>query len=174
MVSSTGSTCIGKKLWMLFGFGGLILIIDLASKALISRWISLGHSIDIVDNILRITYIHNRGAIFGLSVGDGTGSIVLVVSLLAALFITVYYLYHPFKLKWQSLGLILILSGAVGNLYDRITLGEVRDFIDVGLAGFRWPIFNVADLAVTLGAVFLALELTRKDKGQELHQVSGE
>ena len=174
MVDDTQTPHPGKKLCVLFGLGGLILVVDLVSKALVGSRISIGRSINVFDDILRITYIHNRGAIFGLSVGDDTGTIVLLVSFLAAGFIIAYYLYHPFKLKWRSTGLILILSGAVGNLYDRITLGEVRDFIDIGPAVFRWPIFNVADLAVTIGAVFRALELFREDRIQETHRTSEE
>jgi signal peptidase II len=69
---------------------------------------------------------------------------------------------------------VLIISGAVGNLYDRIMLGEVRDFIDVGLYDLRWPIFNVADMAVTAGAILLAVELFRDRKTGQPSGVSAE
>jgi signal peptidase II len=163
-----------KKLYVLLGLGGFTILLDLFSKELVSRVFSLGRSLDVIDGILRITYIHNRGAIFGLSIGESTGTLVLAVSLLAVVLITIYYFRLPLKLKWYGIGLVLILSGAVGNLYDRIAIGEVRDFIDIGINGLRWPIFNVADLAVTTGAVLLAIELFQKEKIQETSEVSAE
>ncbi|MFQ6103804.1 MAG: signal peptidase II [Candidatus Glassbacteria bacterium] len=164
---SPGATQTTRKLIVLFGLGGFTLILDLLSKAVVSKALTLGQSFDVLDGILRITYIHNKGAIFGLSVGESTGSIVLVVSFLAAILIAFYYLRLPIDLKWQGVGLVLILSGAVGNLYDRILFGEVRDFIDIGINKLRWPIFNVADLAVTAGALLLAMKLTRRSKSQK-------
>jgi len=162
------------KLYLLLGLGGTTLLLDLLTKTAVSRNFFLGQSFDIIDGILRITYIHNRGAIFGLSIGDLTGTIVLTVSLLAVVLIAIYYLFSVFDSKWYGIGLVLILGGAVGNLYDRLLLGEVRDFLDIGLGTLRWPVFNVADLAVTAGAVLLAIELSRKSDTEEKSSTGAE
>jgi signal peptidase II len=142
-----------SKLYLLLGLGGVVILLDLLTKAMVSRIYFLGQSTDVIDGVLRITYIHNRGAIFGLSIGDFTGTIVLAVSLLAVILIAIYYFFSSFAYRWYGIGLVLIMAGAVGNLYDRLILGEVRDFLDIGFGALRWPVFNVADLAVTTGAV---------------------
>jgi signal peptidase II len=154
--------------------GGLILLIDLLSKSFISRALPLGRSLDLLDGILRITSIRNKGAIFGLSLGDSTGSILLLVSSLAVTFIIISYFRLPLGSTWYGRGLVLILSGALGNLFDRLTLGEVRDFIDIGVGDMRWPVFNVADLAVTAGAILLAMEFLGQSKKKEASHERGE
>jgi len=155
-------------------WGGATLLLDLLSKAVVSKNLYLGQSFDVIDGVLRITYIHNKGAIFGLSIGDLTGTIVLWVSLLAIVLIVIHYFFSLINLKWYGVGLVLILSGAVGNLYDRLTMGEVRDFLDIGFETLRWPVFNVADLAVTAGAVLLAIELFSMSHAEEKNGTSAE
>ncbi len=173
-VNSPGVSNGRNKAPLLLGLGGAVLLLDLATKSAVSSTFQLGQSVSLFGDYIRITYIHNRGAIFGLSVGDFTGTVVLVVSLIAAVFLTVYYFRLPPGLKLYRTGLVLIISGAVGNIFDRITLGEVRDFIDVGIGGTRWPIFNVADTAVTAGAFLLALELFRERKARGPAEVSAD
>ena len=163
-----------SKLFLLLGLGGSTLVLDLWSKAVVSRNLFLGQSFDVIDGMLRITYIQNKGAIFGLSIGDITGTVVLVVSLLAVVLLSIYYFTSPLDLKWYGVGLVLILSGAAGNLYDRVTLGGVRDFLDIGFGTTRWPVFNVADLAVTAGAVLLVIELSRRNDTVEKNGTSVE
>lgn len=163
----------GKARLLLF-LGGLVLLVDLFSKSIVSRILPLGRSLEVLDGLLRITPIRNKGAIFGLSLGDSTGSILLFISSLAVFFIIVSYFRLPITSKWYGYGLVLILSGALGNLTDRLTLGEVRDFIDIGVGDLRWPIFNVADLAVTVGAVLLAVELLGQGREKEASHERGE
>jgi signal peptidase II len=172
--NSPGAPNGRQKTTLLLGLGGIVLLVDLATKSAVSRTLHLGQSIDILGTFIRITYIHNRGAIFGISLGEYTGTVVLVVSLLAAVVLTVYYYRLRYDLTWYRIGLVLIISGAFGNLFDRIALGEVRDFLDVGIGGMRWPIFNVADLAVTIGAMILAFELFRDGKTGQPSEVSAE
>lgn len=159
---------------LLLGLGGGVLSFDLVTKTIVSRTFLLGQSRELLDGLVRLTYIHNRGAIFGISIGQSTGTVVLIISLLAAIFLTIYYFRLPHQLKLYRFGLVLIISGAVGNLYDRIMFGEVRDFIDLGLKDLRWPIFNVADMAVTAGAILLAVELFRDRKTDQSSGVSAE
>jgi signal peptidase II len=101
----------------------------------------------VLDNWLRINFIHNAGGLFGLVQGAAPVLAlvtVFVVGLLAVL---------EFRWGWRSwlttLALGLLLGGAIGNLIDRIRFGYVVDFVDIGVGSWRWYVFNVADMAVT-------------------------
>jgi signal peptidase II len=147
---------------------------DLLTKSFVSRAIPQGRSLDVLDGFLRITPIRNKGAIFGISLGDSTGTILLLISSLAIAFIIISFFRLPRTSAPYRYGLILILSGAIGNLYDRLVLGEVRDFLDIGMGAMRWPVFNIADLAVTAGAVLLAVEFLSEGKKKEASHERGE
>ncbi len=130
---------------------GAVLLLDQLTKA----WIVAGLAslepprLDIVGNWLGLEYTENRGVAFGLL--GGLGPFVVVAPLLVFVIMAVLYLRSATPPIWQSIGFGLLAGGAVGNLVDRIRLGYVVDFISVG----RWPNFNVADSAVTAGAVIL-------------------
>lgn len=130
---------------------GAVLLLDQLTKA----WIVAGLAslepprLDIVGNWLGLEYTENRGVAFGLL--GGLGPFVVVAPLLVFVIMAALYLRSAVPPIWQSIGFGLLAGGAVGNLVDRIRLGYVVDFISVG----RWPNFNVADSAVTAGAVIL-------------------
>ena len=130
---------------------GAVLLLDLLTKA----WIVAGLAslepprLDIAGNWLGLEYTENRGVAFGLL--GGLGPFVVVAPLLVFVIMAALYLRSAVPPIWQSIGFGLLAGGAVGNLVDRIRLGYVVDFISVG----RWPNFNVADSAVTAGAVIL-------------------
>jgi lipoprotein signal peptidase len=96
---------------------------------------------------LRIDFIHNNGGLFGLV--QGAAPILALVSV----FVIGVLAWMEFRWGWKSwlttLALGLLLGGAIGNLIDRIQLGYVRDFADIGIGTWRWYVFNVADMAVT-------------------------
>ena len=71
-----------------------------------------------------------------------------------------YFIQLPVRETWGRFALTLIFGGAIGNLIDRILYGEVTDFIDVGLNTYRWPIFNIADMAVSIGVILLFIRLS--------------
>lgn len=141
----------------------LVLIIDQLSKAVISSKLSVGQSIPIIKDVLHITFIRNTGAAFGLF-KDSTYffiavSVVAVFIIVAILFKAVISgkFYQNFTFNF---GLILIMSGAIGNLIDRINLRYVIDFIDVRI----WPIFNFADISITIGTSLLIIYFALFDK----------
>ena len=112
--------------------------------------------------LFRLTYIHNPGAAFGLNVGSPllhTAFSILALGILI-------YLYRSLAANERllRLALCLVLGGAVGNIIDRLYLGEVVDFFDFGLGDLRWPIFNFADSFVTVGVLLLALGYSRREK----------
>lgn len=133
---------------------------DQATKVLVQKSLHLRESIEVIGSFVRITYIHNPKGAFGLPFGGKL--FFVIISVLASFFILYYLFKIPGEKIWSKGALALILGGAVGNLIDRFRLGEVIDFIDVGIHTARWPIFNVADSAVTIGVILLVFALLFK------------
>jgi len=136
-----------------FAIAAVVVILDQASKKLIwDAFVNSGGT-DLIDGFLRITLSKNSGAVMGILSNSRPVLLAVTVASIAALILFAYRMrYAPF-LKRLCLG--LILGGAFGNLIDRIATGEVVDFIDMGIGKYRWPTYNVADIAVTVGAVIL-------------------
>lgn len=146
---------------MYFGVAGLVVCLDQITKALVDRYMALYESRSIVDGLLKLTYVQNRGAAFGiLSDADlpNQSWLLAVVSLCALAAIAYYAWKLPAGSRMPRLALALIMGGAVGNLLDRLRLGHVVDFVDVYWGAHHWPAFNVADSAITVGAVLLIVE----------------
>lgn len=145
-----------KWLWLSLG----IIIADLATKALISDSFQLYQSKPIIDGFFNLTLAHNYGAAFSF-LADQSGwqrwflsGLSGVVSLILLIWIT---RLKPEE-KILAIGLSLVLGGAIGNLWDRITLGYVVDFLDVYYGNWHWPAFNIADSAICVGAGFLLFD----------------
>jgi signal peptidase II len=143
----------------------LFVVLDLASKHWASASLPFGRPIPVIPGFFQLTLVHNTGAAFG--VGRAWSMPFFVVASLVALGV-VGYLFHRLDSseKGSLWGLVLILSGAIGNLVDRIRFGYVVDFLDVFVGAYHWPAFNVADAAITMGAGLFALDLLRnRNKG---------
>jgi signal peptidase II len=141
-----------------------IVILDQFTKNWISREMSRGESRQVMGDFFRLTYVHNDGAAFGLDLGGRWAFIAVTV--LVSIFIVASY-SRTEKTPLARWALALILGGAVGNLIDRIRLGEVIDFLQFGIGKLYWPIFNVADIGVSVGVGLLALHLFRKEPGPD-------
>jgi signal peptidase II len=133
-----------------------VLVVDQLTKTWVRASMSLNETIPVVGDMIRLTYIHNEGAAFGLSIGAYSSPIFLVLAAVASVLVLYLLLTAPREERMQRVALALILGGALGNIIDRIRWSMVVDFIQVGVAGHFWPIFNVADSAVTIGAAMLA------------------
>lgn len=147
---------------------GLVVCLDQITKALVDRFMALYESRSVVDGIVRLTYVQNRGAAFGiLSDADipYQGALFAAVSLLALAAIGVYAWRLPSGSRLPRVALALIMGGAVGNLLDRVRLGHVVDFVDVHWGPHHWPAFNVADSAITIGVTLLLLDILRHPQG---------
>ena len=140
------------------------ILLDQATKLQIMQTMRLHESIPVIPNFFSITYIRNPGAAFGILASSSNGFRLLFFGF-ASLFALVLLGTIFFRLRhddWVGqLSIAGIFGGAIGNLLDRVRLGWVVDFIDMGVDSFRWPVFNVADSAVTLGVIFLAWNLAR-------------
>ena len=113
-------------------------------------------TVDAIDGILQFELTYNKGSIFGL--GQEWGWVFLVFSVLAAPMIVVIFLRTEPPRRLMTISLGLILAGALGNLYDRLTIGMVRDFIKVHPDLFSYPIFNLADSFICVGVSLIVLE----------------
>jgi signal peptidase II len=155
MDQSSGSPASTRgSVLRLFVTAACVVGLDQAVKAVVVSVLPSGHSVDFLGAIVRFTRTSNTGAAFGLLRGQGTWFIV--VSALAAIAIVVFRREIAKLRRWDQAAFGLILGGAVGNLIDRIRLGAVIDFIDIGFRDLRWPSFNVADSAISIGVVILA------------------
>lgn len=145
-----------------------VLILDLSTKLLVQRHFYLYQQVDIVGEYLRLTYIYNPGAAFGISVGPYSRQIFLFLSIIALFALVGMYWYTPASDRVRLMAISLICGGAIGNLIDRVrSESGVVDFIDVGVGDIRWPVFNIADMAVTTGAIVLALSLWKEEQGED-------
>jgi signal peptidase II len=120
---------------------------------------------DPFGNAVRFTLVYNPGAAFGLHVGPQSRWIFTALTVVALVILARLYMATRPGDRARVLALALVCAGAVGNLFDRLrsSLGVV-DFIDVGFGDARWPTFNVADMAVSMGAVLLAWVLWQEDR----------
>jgi len=136
-----------------------VITLDQITKWVASSELFLGQPVPILGDLVRFTLVHNTGAAFGLF--PGSRGPFIVISVLAIGVVLYLFLRETYRSLANRILLGCILGGAVGNLVDRVRLGWVVDFIDVGVGTLRWPVFNVADSAVTLGVIFLAWNLAR-------------
>jgi len=136
-----------------FAIAALVIILDQASKRIIWEIFQHRGGMDVLDGVLRITLSKNSGAVMGILSGSKTLLLVITIVSIAVLIFFAYRMRYAPALKRSYLA--LILGGAFGNLIDRLAAGEVLDFIDMGFGSYRWPTYNVADIAVTVGAVLL-------------------
>jgi len=136
------------------------LILDQSTKFLALRNLGINQSIPVINNVFHLTLVTNRGAAFGML--KNYTYIFVIASVVTILFIIMHFKKQNRikKLDLSVVSMALILSGAVGNLIDRIRFSYVVDFLD-----FRvWPVFNIADSLITIGALLLAYSVLRKPK----------
>jgi signal peptidase II len=123
---------------------------------------------DVIGNYVRFTLVYNQGAAFGLHVGEYSRWIFMGLTLVAL--VVLWRLFRAARLGdyWRVLAIALVTGGAIGNLIDRIrSSAGVVDFLDIGVGEMRWPTFNVADMAVSVGAFLLAWALWGEDDEKE-------
>lgn len=152
--------------WKLFGLISVAgLAIDQATKIYVDRVMHLYQSIPVIDGLFNIFYIRNKGAAFSfLSSASWRIPFFIAVSLIASLVIIVGIKKLRDDQRLAMLSMSMIFSGAVGNLIDRVRLGEVIDFLDVYWKTYHWPAFNVADSLICVGVGLLALDMFREEK----------
>ncbi len=136
-----------------------VLLLDQATKLIALAKLALHESVALAP-FLNLTLVYNKGAAFGfLSSASGWQNLFFIGVALAACAVILYLVRRlADNDRLLAIALMLVLGGAIGNLLDRLLYGHVVDFVDVYYRGWHWPAFNVADSAITIGAILIALD----------------
>lgn len=161
-------TRIGKLPWL--WLSALVMALDLLTKNIVLESLRFAERVTVIPGYFDWTHVYNTGAAFSFLAGESGwqrwffAAIAVVVSAVLVVWLK--------RLKpnetWLAVGLALVLGGALGNLYDRVVLGHVVDFILVHWQNTHYfPAFNLADSAITVGAVLLALDMFKSNKPED-------
>jgi signal peptidase II len=119
----------------------------------------------VLGDFFRLTYIYNPGAAFGLHLGPASRYIFLTLTVVCVVVLIGWFRGTPSADRLRLLAISLVTAGALGNFIDRLRSSRgVIDFFDFGIGAARWPVFNIADIGVTVGAILLAISLWREDR----------
>jgi signal peptidase II len=145
----------------------VILFLDQWTKYVVQQRLALYQRVEVIQGFFDLIHARNPGGAFGIFGGEkgGLGSLLfVVVSLVAIGSILFLFVKTREDEKTLSLSFSLVLSGALGNLVDRLRFGEVVDFLDFYLHSYHWPAFNVADSAICIGIGLMAFDLFIRDR----------
>ena len=145
-----------NKYLMLVLIAGMVVAVDQATKWLVTGSMSYYEQIKVIPGFFNLIYIHNPGGAFGIfakNQGNLQSLLFIAIAVMAMGLILYLYKNTPSEYPLLSAGFALIFGGALGNMIDRIRLGEVIDFIDLYIANLHWPAFNIADSAISIGMV---------------------
>jgi len=159
---------VKPRLPVLLGIAGAVLALDLWTKRWATETLADAPPIRVIGDLVRFTYVRNSGVAFGL--GAGLPFPYYLFSIAAVLAILVLFARGRVHGTGRRLALALILGGALGNLIDRVSSGEVVDFIEIGVSRWHWPVFNVADSAVSIGVILFALVWPSTRAGGPRHE----
>mgnify|MGYP001483320080 FL=1 len=140
----------------IYGLIVVIVALDQWSKWAIKTSFNLYQSKPVIQDLLHFTYVTNDGMAFGLSFPGGK-HVLLIMTILLTGFIVGFLWKEKNGHPLIKYGLALILSGAIGNLIDRLLYGKVVDFLDLMIGNFHWYIFNIADSSVTIGMILFII-----------------
>ncbi len=138
----------------------LLIIIDQASKLIITHLINIGDNISIIPNFLYLTNINNEGAAWGIL--HGQLLFLIVISLIAIWYIfrLINHLNHI--TSYDIIAYTLLLGGIIGNLIDRLIYGHVIDFINFYIVSYDFPVFNISDMAIVIGMMLIIYDMLIK------------
>jgi len=139
-------------------FGTLSFLSDQATKWILIDQIPPHKSVPVFSSFLKFTHVRNPMAAWGLPIG---GTLSLIVLPLAIVIVLLVYRLRAHTLS-EKIALSIVLGGAAGNFVDRVRWGYVVDFIDIGIRNVRWPVFNLADVYVTLGICLIVYDILRR------------
>jgi signal peptidase II len=137
---------------MIFSIVLITLSLDQLTKFLVTKNLSLNQSLPLIKGAFHLTLVHNRGAAFGILKNQVP---LFIFTAIFSVFLIFLNLKNNKNRKFYNISLALILAGALGNLIDRLFFGYVIDFLDFRI----WPVFNVADSAITVGAILLGYSI---------------
>jgi signal peptidase II len=142
----------GRHWLVFFGIAVTIVVLDQLTKALLVANVDPGQIVSVVGDYIRLVFSQNSGALFGLFRDQ---AILFAIASLVVIGLIVAFHGQSERSLYLSIALGLLLGGAIGNMIDRLRLGYVVDFVDIGIGGFRWYTFNLADAAISTALVML-------------------
>ena len=159
------------KRWLMALIAVVVVALDRVTKLWVVKHVEPGHAIVVIPRVFRITHVLNSGAAFSMFEGAAHPLMVRQVLIwfsVAAVIVVIGILWKAGRTaSLMSVSLELILGGAIGNLYDRVKLEYVVDFLEVHIVHYHWPDFNVADSAIVVGACLLLLEMLRPQQSSD-------
>ncbi len=148
----------------LFAVGGMIILLDQVTKLLILHFLPLFSAREIIPGFFNLVHVRNTGAAFSILAGASSvwrqGLFVGLTIVVVGILLFAYGKLRPDD-RWTRTAYALITGGALGNLVDRLRLGEVVDFLDCYVGAYHWPAFNLADSAISVGALMLVISVLR-------------
>ncbi len=153
----------------------LVVVLDQLSKQWVSSALQYGETVHLLP-FLNLTLVHNPGAAFSFlsDAGGWQRWLFGIIGIAVSVVVVIWIARLSTSQRLLSLSLALVLGGALGNLWDRALLGHVIDFIDLHYANQHWPAFNLADSAITLGALLLIVESLSSGRDDQKEEVSHE
>ena len=164
--SSRGANLRNKYLF-LFVISSSLIVVDQYTKFMITLHIPLSYSVNVIEGFFNLTHVRNSGVAFGIFSEQNSQLkpyLLIFVSIIAIIAILVIFHQTDREKRLVQGGLVLVFSGAIGNLIDRVLHKEVIDFIDIFFNNRHWPAFNVADACITIGVMLLAADLLVSSK----------
>ena len=140
----------------------ILVIIDLTVKLIIKNTMIPNQSITIINNFFYITYVKNTGAAW--SILSGRKIFLIIFSLIVIISIIYYIIKRKEYNKLELIGYSMVLSGAIGNLIDRIIYGYVIDYLDFYIFNYDYPIFNIADILIVIGIIIIFISYGGKNE----------
>lgn len=143
----------------------ILIALDQLTKFLIVKFLEVGESIKVISNFLYITSHRNQGAAWGILQGKMWLFYIVTIVVLVILFM--FFKNEGYGRPDVQLGLSLLIAGSIGNFIDRLFRGEVVDFVDTYIFSYNFPIFNVADAALTIGVIVLIIVILFEGKEEK-------
>lgn len=143
----------------------ILIALDQLTKFLIVKSLEVGESIKVISNFLYITSHRNQGAAWGILQGKMWLFYIVTIVVLVILFL--FFKNEGYGRPDVQLGLSLLIAGSIGNFIDRLFRGEVVDFVDTYIFSYNFPIFNVADAALTIGVIVLIIVILFEGKEEK-------
>ena len=156
-----------NKYLFLFVISSSLIVVDQYTKFMITLHIPLSYSVNVVEGFFNLTHVRNSGVAFGIFSEQNSQLkpyLLIFVSIIAIIAILVIFHQTGKEKRMVQGALVLVFSGAIGNLIDRVLHKEVIDFIDIFFNNRHWPAFNVADACITIGVMLLAVDLLVNSK----------
>ena len=150
-----------KNREVIYSVAAILLIFDQLIKLLVRSKVSLMEEISVIPGFFSIYHLENTGGAF--SIFSGATIVLIVLSVLVLAFIHCYVITDEKMTKWRIFGLGIVIGGIVGNLVDRLLYGAVVDYLSFNIFGYEFPVFNLADVGITIGFLILAINILRRD-----------